>query len=101
MLFELVFLLALGALFAVLGLHIWKKKRIDIIHSYHRDKVTEENKNAYAAIMGKGTIILAAGMILTGIIDYLTHTAWGWIAFGIGFAVSLSFYIYAEQKYNQ
>lgn len=101
MLFELILLLTFGLLFMILGLLIWKKEKIDLIHSYHYEKVTEENKGSYTAIMGKGLILIAAGMILTGVIDYLTQTTWGWIAFGIGFAVGVSFFIYAGRKYNR
>ena len=34
-------------LFLVLGYLVWIKEKITLFHSYHYDKVTEENKKAF------------------------------------------------------
>ena len=101
MLFELILLLILGTVFLILGFIIREKEKIDLINSLHSDKVSEENKGAFTALMGKGMIIIGTGMFLTGIIDYFTHTTSGWIAFGICFAVGLFLFIFATKKYNK
>ncbi|MDO5063083.1 MAG: DUF3784 domain-containing protein [Peptostreptococcaceae bacterium] len=101
MLFDLVFLLVLGLLIIVIGLLIWKKEKIDLIHSYHYQKVAETDKRAYTSLMGKGTIIIGTGMIIAGAIDFFTRSGWGWIVFGICSITGLSFFIYAGKKYNR
>ncbi len=100
-LFELIFMLIFGGLVVLLGLMIWKKQRIDLIHSYHTENVTEENKAAYAALMGKGMVIIGAGMILTGLLDFVLQNAWGWLAFGLCFIIGLALFIFAQRKYNR
>ena len=44
---------AIGALFLVLGYLLWKKERISLLHQYHYDKVSEEDKKAFCAVSGK------------------------------------------------
>lgn len=94
-------MLALGVLFFIIGLLIWKKEKIELIHSYHYEKVSGENVKAYTALMGKGMIVISAGMILTGLINYLAHTERGWIIFGIGFATGIVLMVNAGRKYNR
>jgi flagellar biosynthesis protein FlhB len=101
MLFELIFLTLIGVIFVIVGWLIWKKQKINLIHSYHYDKVAEADKKHYTAIMGKGTIIIGLGIFVTGIIDFITQTGLGWIAFGVGFVTGLGFMIYAGLKYNR
>ena len=50
--------------------------------------------------MGKGAITIGIGIILTGIIDFITQTGWGWIAFGGCFIGGLGLMVYAGMKYN-
>lgn len=42
MLFHLMLFLAIGLLLLVLGFLIWKKQRVQLIHSYHHSRVKEE-----------------------------------------------------------
>lgn len=58
MLFKLIILLLVGALFIWLGILIWKKEKISLIHFYHYTKVKAEDKNAYTALMGKGVFVI-------------------------------------------
>ena len=98
--FELIFLLIVGSLFFYLGWEIWKKGKISLIHDYHHKKVKETDKKAYTAMMGKALLAIGSGIILTGIIDFLTHTLCGWWIFGIAFLVGLIIITYAQVKYN-
>lgn len=100
MLFELIFMSILGVIFIWMGFLIWKKEKITLIHSYHYTKVKEEDKKAYTQQMGKGVIIIGIGMILTGGIDYVTETAYGWIFFILCFIIGFVFIIRAQKKYN-
>ena len=76
--FELFFLLIVGILFFCLGWEIWKKEKISLIHDYHHKKVKDSDKKAYTTIMGKSLLIIGVGIILTGVIDFITHTLYGW-----------------------
>lgn len=101
MIVEFVLLLAVGIVFLVMGWLIWKKEKITLIHSYHCDKVSDANKGAYTALVGKGTLIIGVGILVTGVIDLMTQTGWGWIVFGVSFIVGLGFMIFAGIRYNR
>lgn len=100
-LFELVLMLALGTLFCVLGWKIWKKEQITLIHDYHYSKLKEIDKKAYTTLMGKAMLLMGAGNYLTGIIDFITSTSYGWIAFGVSFIGGLIMMISSQIKYNK
>lgn len=100
-LFELVLMVVLGSLFTLSGWRIWKKEQITLIHDYHYTKVTEKNKKAYTEKIGKAMIFMSIGMFLTGIIDFISHTSYGWIIFGISFVGGLILMIKAQIKYNK
>ncbi len=98
--FELTFLLIVGALFFYVGWEIWKKKKISLIHEYHHKKVKEEDKKPYTAQIGKALLSVGVGLVLTGVIDFLTNTLYGWWIFAIAFCVGVIRVIYAQMKYN-
>lgn len=98
--FELILILVIGLLFIFLGWRIWKKEQITLIHDYHYTKITERDKKPYTEKMGKACIIMGIGMILTGIIDFISKTAYGWICFGIFFVWGLIMMFIAQKKYN-
>ena len=97
---ELIIMLVVGGIFLFLGWRIWKKEQITLIHSYHYTKVSETDKKAYTEKMGKGIIIIGIGMIITGAVDFLISTSYGWIFFGIGFVWGFVIMIAAQKKYN-
>ncbi len=101
MLVELFILLPVGILFVALGLLIWKKEKITLIHDYHWDRVKNEDKPAYTALIGKGVLIIGIGAILTGIIDAVTNTGWGWLAFIAGFVAGVVLFLRAQFGYNR
>lgn len=100
MLIELILLPILGVVFIYLGYLIWKKEKITLIHSYHYTKVNEQDKKPYTELMGKGVLMIGIGMILTGIIDYITKTAYGWFVFAVFFIFGFAIIIKAQKKYN-
>lgn len=101
MLIEFLILVIVGSAFLIVGWLIWKKEKITLIHSYHYSKVSESNKEAYTALVGKGALVMGFGIIMTGIIDLITRTGWGWVVFGISFAVGLGCMIYAGLRYSR
>ena len=90
----------IGIVLVVLGYLLWKKERISLLHSYHYDKVSEEDKKAFCAISGIGVITVGIGLLITGIAIGITDSAWSFIAFAIGFFVGISLLIYAGVRYN-
>lgn len=100
MLFELIITGAVGLLCVSLGLMLWKKQKISLIHSYHYTKVKQNDIKAYTTLMGKGVVMIGVGCILTGIIDYFTHTAYGWFGFSLFFIIGFIFIGKAQRKFN-
>ncbi len=90
----------LGIVFVVIGCLIWKRERISLLHDYHYDKVSEENKKAFCTISGLGVISIGLGILVTAVIIAITDSALSFIAFAIGFAIGLALLIYAGTKYN-
>jgi flagellar biosynthesis protein FlhB len=100
MLFELIMMNVLGVIFIYIGFMILKKEKISLIHSYHYQKVKECDKKAYSQMIGIGVLLMGIGMILTGIIDYITKTAYGWFFFGGFFIIGIVIMFKAQNKYN-
>lgn len=74
-------------LFLVLGYLVWIKEKITLFHSYHYDKVTEENKKAFCKISGIGLIVIGIGVLVAGIICSVTNSMWGGISL-VGYKVT-------------
>ncbi|MGL5540451.1 MAG: DUF3784 domain-containing protein [Erysipelotrichaceae bacterium] len=100
MLFELILLSILGFVFIGMGLVIWKKEKINLIHSYHYKKVSEQNKKAYTKGMGIGLITMGVGMLLSGGLNYVANTHYGWFLFGFFFGIGISIILKVQKKYN-
>ncbi|MPW25474.1 DUF3784 domain-containing protein [Alkalibaculum sp. M08DMB] len=100
MLFALIVMTITGIIVVWMGILIWKKEKISLIHSYHYTRVKENNVKAYTEQMGKGVTIIGSGMILSGIIDYATKNSYGWIVFVVCFVLGFVHIIKAQKKYN-
>lgn len=98
--FELVLMVLLGLLFLYLGWRIWKRKEITLIISHHYQKVSKEDKKDYTEEIGKSIAFMGIGMILTGIIDFITNTVYGWLFFTIFFILGFIKMVKAQKKYN-
>ena len=97
---ELIITIITGIVLFILGWQIWKNEKITLIHSYHYKNVRDENKKAYTTEIGMAAIIIAIGIILTGIVDYTTQSVYGWFVFIFSFAVGISLVIHTQIKYN-
>ena len=100
MIVELIVMCAVGLLCVVLGLLIWKKQMISLVHDYHHRHVRPEDVPAYTRLVGIGLLLIGAGILLTEIIDLVTGTLWGWLAFGAGFVAGIALMQRAQTKYN-
>lgn len=97
----------LGIFIVVLGICNFKGN-INSIHWYHRQRVTEENKMAYAKLMGVGTILCGAGIIAFGAFSLITElsklsifTIIGSALVITGLVIGLGISLYAMIKYNK
>lgn len=98
--FDLIILLLVSCIFFVLAYIIGVKGKINLIHSYHYKYVKDEDKKAYAKIFGKGMNVMASGLLITSILQYITNNEWSWLIFCISFVYGLILFNTAQKKYN-
>ena len=89
-----------GIVLIILGYLIWKKEKISLLHDYHYDKVSEDDKKVFCTISGIGVLLVGIGLLLSAIIISITNSVWSFIAFAIGFVAGLIMLIYAGIRYN-
>ena len=88
-----------AVLFTVLGVAIYKGKT-DLIHDYHQTKVT--NKSAYGKAFGKAMLVIAAVMLLSGIIGLFKNLLMLAVAILIiGLVVGIGCIVAVQKKYNK
>ncbi|OON92122.1 MAG: hypothetical protein ATN34_04880 [Epulopiscium sp. Nele67-Bin002] len=97
---ELAIMVIVGIALIYNGYLIWQKEKISIIHPFHYTKVRDEDKAAYTALVGKGVLLMGVGAILTGGINYMFRTTYGWAAFGIFFVIGIIFIWLGQKRYN-
>ena len=66
MLFELLFFPAIGELLIVLGLLVWRRQKITLIHEYHWRNVRKKDRAAYTRLIGQGLAVMGAGIDRNG-----------------------------------
>ncbi|MCR4951188.1 MAG: DUF3784 domain-containing protein [Solobacterium sp.] len=90
----------LGLVFIGLGWQIWKKQRMDLIISYHCDKVSKENKQAYCTLAGSGLLVMGIGFLLSGVIAVFARSFLTFVPMAIGLVLGIALLISAIVKYN-
>lgn len=93
-------LLGLGIILVILGIFNMKGN-IASIHWYNRRKVTKENQKAYCLVMGLGTTIIGAGLIIAGVTQVFWGEVVGSFVILAGLLIGLSLMLYAQIKYNR
>lgn len=68
--------------------------------NFFLDKVSEEDKKYYTEQMGKSLIIIAIGLVLTGIAEFITTSSYSWIFFSVFFVWAFIKMSQAQSKYN-
>ena len=99
MIFGVIIDFAVGLLLAALGLLLWKKQKVSLLHDYHYSHVKQEDLPAYTRQMGIGLIIIGAGIFLTGLLDLALSALW-WIPLAAGIVLGLIVIYLAQKKYN-
>lgn len=99
MIFGVLIEIAVSMMCAVLGLLLWKKQKISILHDYHYRNVKKEDIPAYARQMGIGLMILGAGIFVSSLFELAYSSLW-WIPLTAGFFLGLIVIYKAQKKYN-
>ncbi len=89
-----------GVILVVVGLLIWKKEKISLLHDYHYYKVAEKDKKAFCTLSGIGTLSIGVGLLISAVIFGFTESALSFIAFAIGGALGIFLLVFAGCKYN-
>ena len=89
----------IGAICIVMGVLLWKKQMISILHDYHYQHVKKDDIPAYTRQMGIGMITIGAGVIITGLLNLVYSSLW-WIPLLAGFVIGLIIIFVAQKKYN-
>ena len=95
-----VVVLAVGLALAVIGLLIWKKQMISLIHEYHYTKVSKKDVAPYTRLMGVALIVLGAGIAAAGALIFLAGSNYG---FALAVLAFIAFFVIsgrAQKKYN-
>ena len=90
-----------GLTLMVFGYLIWKKEKISLLHDYHYNKVSEEDKKAFCTLSGVGVLVIGGGLTVTAVIIGITDSPMSFIAFVAGFVAGLVLLIYAGMRYNR
>ncbi len=97
----------IGVICIVIGV-LNRKGNISMLHSYHRKRVSDEDRLPFGKKVGLGMIIIGVAMILFSglyfLADNLNERIYfiiGNIVFIIGFVVGLAITCYAMIKYNK
>ncbi len=100
---DILFLLivgGIGLLFVYLGLLLWIKEKINIMHDYHYTKVKETDKKPYTRIMGIAMIVIGIGCLLSGVASLFIGGGKSIIVFCGSFTIGILMMLYAQIKYN-
>ena len=90
---------AVGLLCVVLGLLVWLKKKVSILHDYHYNNVQAEDLPAYTRQIGIGLNLIGVVICVTGLLNLLYSPAW-WVPLAAGILLGLLVMHKAQMKYN-
>ena len=90
-----------GIIFIILGYLIWIKEKISLLHDYHYNKVSEEDKKIFCTISGIGVLIIGVGLIVSAALAVIIDSPLSKIPFVVGFVIGIVMLIYAGIRYNR
>ena len=100
-------LVALGLLVCVLGI-INMTGNISSLHSYHRKRVTEEDRKPFGKLVGLGTLLIGIAMIVFGVLFLMfektkldLYIIIGTVLLIAGIIAGMVISFYAMVKYNK
>ncbi len=90
---------SVGALCVVMGLLIWKKQKVSLIHDYHHRNVKKEDLPAYTRLSGISMILIGGGICVTGLLNLFESSLW-WIPLTVGIVLGFLVMNMAQKMYN-
>jgi len=100
----LIVTIGIGILIIVLGA-INMTGNISSLHSYHRHRVSEEDKKPFGRLVGLGTVLCGVSIVLLGIFSFVTaHSIFatvGLVASTVLLITGIGISFYAMIKYNK
>ena len=100
-------LVTLGLLVCVLGV-INMTGNISSLHSYHRKRVTEEERKPFGKLVGLGTLLVGIAMVVFGVLFLMfektqldLYVILGTILLIAGIVAGMAISFYAMMKYNK
>ncbi len=99
MILGIIINLAVGLLCVVMGLLIWLKQKVSLLHDYHYKNVKEEDMLSYCKYIGIGIIVIGLGICATGILDIFESSMW-WLGLVVGFVAGFAILNHTQKKYN-
>ena len=104
---EYILPMIVGLLIVVMGM-VNVKGNISTLHWYHRKRVSEADRLPFGRLVGTGTILIGAALVLFGVLSYaadsLQNPIYETVGTGImivSFVVGLGLSFYAMMKYNK
>ena len=104
---EAIVTIAVGILCIGIGISN-RKGNIETLHSYHRNRVSKEDRIPFGKQVGLGMIIVGAGIIAFGGFSlatfFTTRSIFTWIGTGVmiaGLATGAGISFHAMRKYNK
>ena len=98
MLLYSIIMFLVAAIFAGMGIAIYQGKT-DLIHDYHQTKVTD--KSAYGKAFGKAMLVIATGLLLSGVIGLFENLAMLAVAIlMIGLIIGIVCIFAVQKKFN-
>lgn len=98
MLIYCIIMFIMSAAFTGVSIAIYKGNT-DLIHAYHQTKVTD--KAAYARAFGKALLVIAAALLLSGIVSLLEELTVLAVALLLaGLCIGTGCIIAVQRKYN-
>lgn len=96
-----------GVICIILGVSN-RKGNISSLHSYHRHRVSEEDRIPFGKKVGLGTIVIGCAIIVYSVLSVVTllvqndiFALLGTVVLVIGLVVGLIISFYAMKKYNK
>ena len=97
----------IGVVCIVIGI-LNRMGNISMLHSYHRKRVSEEDRVPFSKMIGLGMIIIGVAMILMGGLSFLAialqknvYSIIGTVFLIVGLVLGLGISFYAMFKYNK
>ncbi|MGX8698797.1 MAG: hypothetical protein ACSW8F_02565 [bacterium] len=83
-----------------MGLLLWKKQRLSLLHEYHYQNVRPEDIPAYTRRMGQALALMGLGLAVTAVLVFLTALPLGWLPAALCCGAGIVLLYRAQKKYN-